>query len=41
MNAIIYLNYENRNSETLSYNIETVGKNMNYIKFIIDFTFRH
>ena len=36
MNAIIYLNYENRNSETLSYNIERVGKNMNYIKFIMN-----
>jgi len=36
MNAIIYLNYENRNIETLFNNIERVGKNINYIKFLIN-----
>lgn len=36
MNAIIYLNYENRNSKTLHNNIERVGQNVNYIKFIMN-----
>lgn len=36
MNAIIYLNYENRNSETLSNNLERVGENVNYVKFLIN-----
>lgn len=36
MNVIIYLNYKNRNSETLANNIERAGENINYIKLLIN-----
>jgi len=36
MNAIIYLNYNNVNLETLAINLEKAGKNTKYIKFIMN-----
>jgi GT2 family glycosyltransferase len=36
MNAVLYLNYENKNIETLSNNIERAGKNIKFIKLIIN-----
>jgi len=36
MNAIIYLNYQNLNVETLANNIKRAGENTNYIKFLMN-----